>query len=383
MKNKPTIWLLSAYCSDSHAAWAKGLLEFFPDYNWHKLELPGRFFRWRIRGNPLSWLHSLPPQQPDLVLATSMVDLATLKGLHPRLANTPCVYYFHENQFAYPTSKQQHNSVDPQMVQLYGALAANQLVFNSEYNRKSFLNGVDQLLNKLPDEVPDNISALLEEKSSVVPVVIKPAVIKPAVIKPAVIKPAVIKPDAIKPALTNPVLKNINKNSEQVILWNHRWEYDKAPEVFADALIRLKQKNRQFKLMLLGDRAVKKPDALLKIEHQLSDNILINAKVPGEQYFNYLSQSDIVISSAIHEFQGLSMLEAVSAGATPLVPDDLCYKEQYAEMFRYPCGNSLALADKLNEWLTHGTPAAPDISYWHSDKLFQQWKDIISMAFQA
>ena len=137
-KPHPSIWLLSAYRSDSHAAWADWLVENFTEIHWHKLELPGRHFRWRIRGNPLSWLDKLPSEIPDLILATSMVDLATLKGLHPHLANIPCIYYFHENQFAYPTSDKQHDSVDPQMVQLYGALCANKLLFNSAYNRDSF-----------------------------------------------------------------------------------------------------------------------------------------------------------------------------------------------------------------------------------------------------
>jgi hypothetical protein len=147
-----TIWLLSAYRSDSHAYWADWLVNKFKDFQWHKVELPGRHFRWRIRGNPLSWLHKLPDNKPDLILATSMVDLATLKGLHPYLANTPCVYYFHENQFAYPVSKTQIDSVEPKMVQLYGALAADKVLFNSKYNRDTFLNGVEELLKKLPDE---------------------------------------------------------------------------------------------------------------------------------------------------------------------------------------------------------------------------------------
>jgi hypothetical protein len=152
--NKPTIWLLSAYRSASHGAWADWLVNTFDEYNWKVLELSGRHFRWRIRGNPLSWLHQLPDTPADLIIATSMVDLATLKGLHPPLAQIPCVYYFHENQFSYPASGQQHASIDPQMVQLYGALSAHICLFNSAYNRDSFLQGIDALLKKLPDETP-------------------------------------------------------------------------------------------------------------------------------------------------------------------------------------------------------------------------------------
>lgn len=344
---KPSIWLLSAYRSASHAAWADWLTGHFTHIQWHKLELPGRHFRWRIRGNPLSWLHQLPAEIPDLILATSMVDLATLKGLHPRLASTPCIYYFHENQFAYPTSKQQHDSVDPQMVQLYGALAADKIFFNSAYNRDSFLHGIDQLLNKLPDEVPDNITRQLKQKSEVLPLVI------------------------------NPVKTSTKKNSK-LILWNHRWEYDKAPQIFVDALIALNKQRNDFELALLGERANKKPEALAQLESQLADRIIVNQKVSKAEYRNILAQSSIVASTAIHEFQGLSVLEAVSAGASPLVPDDLCYREQYASNYRYKSGHLPSLIEKLNQYLD-SRPVAPDVSYWYSEALKEKWLEALML----
>jgi len=60
----------------------------------------------------------------------------------------------HENQFAYPASDGQHNSVDPQMVNLYSAIAAAAVLFNSDWNRRSFLDGVEQLFRRLPDGIP-------------------------------------------------------------------------------------------------------------------------------------------------------------------------------------------------------------------------------------
>lgn len=345
VQSKQTIWLLSAYRSQSHAAWADWLVNTFTHINWHTLELPGRHFRWRIRGNPLSWLHKLPQETPDLILTTSMVDLATLKGLHPRLANTPVIYYFHENQFAYPVSKQQHDSVDPQMVQLYGAIAANRLVFNSNYNRQSFLSGIDKLLSMLPDEVPGNITDDLRNKSQILPVAIKP-------------------------------IKNKQNKILNLILWNHRWEYDKAPEIFADALIKLNNRGIDFKLALLGERPNKTPPALLNIENNFPDKIIINQKVNKEEYQQYLSQSSIVVSTAIHEFQGLAILEAVSAGAVPLVPDDLCYPEQYADIYRYKANSSGALTEKLMCFL-NSTPIAPDVSHWYEAGLKSRWSNLL------
>ena len=173
MSSRPKAWLLSAYRSDSHAQWAGWLIDNQPNFDWQRRELPGRHFRWRIRGNPLSWLDELPSENPDLIVATSMVDLATLKGLHPRIAETPTIYYFHENQFAYPRSAKQVQSIDPQMVQLYGALAADRLLFNSDFNRSTFLAGVDALLRKFPDATPNGLSARLAAKSSICPVAVE------------------------------------------------------------------------------------------------------------------------------------------------------------------------------------------------------------------
>jgi len=341
-----SIWLLSAYRSDSHASWADWLVETFTQFQWHKLELPGRHFRWRIRGNPLSWLHALPKGIPDFILATSMVDISTIKGLHPRLANVPCIYYFHENQFSYPVSKHQVDSVEPKMVQLYGAIAADKLLFNSVYNRDSFLEGVGNLLNKFPDSIPDGIVDSLRVKCDVLPVAI------------------------------HPIEHNEIKN-KSLILWNHRWEYDKDPQVFCDALIKLSETCPDFQLALLGSRSKIKPDALLKIEDKFADKILVNNKVSKQDYKKYLGQSSIVVSTAIHEFQGLSVLEAISAGAIPVVPDALCYQEQYDELYRYEAGSSDALAEMLESYLKH-TPKLPDVSSWYSKNLVEEWDKVLS-----
>ena len=342
---KKSIWLLSAYRADSHAYWADWLPNVFREFQWFKLELPGRHFRWRIRGNVLSWLHRLPEEKPDLILATSMVDLSTLKGLHPRLADVPALYYFHENQFAYPVSKHQSESVEPMMVQLYGSLAADRLLFNSSYNRDSFLQGVEKLLNKLPDEIPDSVVETLKQKSSVLPVAV------------------------------TPIEEKVSKNNS-LILWNHRWEYDKKPQVFAEALQQLNKMNPAFELALLGHRAKTKPEALLKIEHHLADKIIVNEKVCRDDYRKYLAQSAIIVSTAIHEFQGLSVLEAVSAGAVPLVPDDLCYREQYADEYRYRPGDSKMLAEKLADCLL-ALPDVPDVTYWYSKELIDGWYKLL------
>lgn len=314
------ILLLSAYRSDSHASWANWLRQNLLA-DWRVLELPGRYFRWRIRGNPLSWLDELPVLldgwQPDRILATSMVDITTIKGLNPALASVPVSYYFHENQFAYPQGEGQHSSVDPLMVQLYGALAADECLFNSDYNRHTFLEGVDALLKKLPDCKPDSLAQRLTAKCSLLPVPVKPVA--------------------------------EGQKTAGLIVWNHRWEYDKKPELFLQLLQLLEQQQFDFSLALLGPRADKTPSALQAIRQQFSARIIADGMVSRAEYEQLLGRAQFVVSTAIHEFQGLSVQEAVTAGAIPVLPDDLCYREQYADLYRYQSGDMQAAAGRLLE----------------------------------
>jgi hypothetical protein len=82
------------------------------------------------------------------------VDLAALSGIVPALAPLPTLLYFHENQFDYRLSESAHASIEPEIVNLYSALATQQLVFNSDDNRRTFLSGARALLRKIPDAVP-------------------------------------------------------------------------------------------------------------------------------------------------------------------------------------------------------------------------------------
>jgi len=347
----PRWLLLSAYQSQSHAYWVAWLQRAFSDIDWRVLTLPGRHFRWRIRGNPLSWVDRLEAAAEgiDGVLATSMVDLATLRGLCPALCRVPNVYYFHENQFAYPVGANQNPSVEPQIVQLYGALAADRLVFNSGWNKHSFLDGVGTLLGRMPDAVPSGIQARLAPRCSVIPVPVDP------------IPPA---PDGTR--------------DRQLIVWNHRWEYDKAPDRFAEAMRALAGEGAAFRLALLGPRPARPPEALAALTRALGSRIIANGHVDRRQYESILARAGFAVSTTLHEFQGLGMLEAVSAGAIPVVPDALVYPEQYPEAYRYPAGDTDALVQRLDRWLSN-PPAPPAIDPWLAEAVTPAWRALLEL----
>lgn len=215
------ILILSGYDAASHRLWRENLMHLLPMHEWTSLSLPPRHFSWRLRGNALSFAYNQRESlsRPyDLLVATSMVDLSTLRGFIPALAKLPTLLYFHENQFAYPTRDAQRNNAETQLVPLYAALCADSLVFNSDYNRSTFLAGAKALLRRLPDHVPKGLAVQLEN-SHVLPVPVLPAALPTALSTAS-------SPVPVREA--NSVRQSAHATLE--VVWNHRWEYDKGPE---------------------------------------------------------------------------------------------------------------------------------------------------------
>ena len=50
-----------------------------------------------------------------------------------------------------------------------------------------------------------------------------------------------------------------NNQQTPIILWNHRWEYDKNPELFFALLKELKNNNYDFNLAVLGENFSQSP----------------------------------------------------------------------------------------------------------------------------
>ncbi|TBW59399.1 DUF3524 domain-containing protein [Marinobacter halodurans] len=303
---RPRVLLLSGYDAGSHRRWREQLVASQPAFEWQVLTLPPRYFRWRIRGNALSWLDEpLLAEHWDLVVATSMVDVTGLRAFHRHLATVPVLLYMHENQFAYPDSGDQHASVDHQMVNLYSALSADWVAFNSDWNRTSFLTGIRNLLARLPDAVPEGVAERIDGKSEVLPV---------------------------------PIGDHLFAGEERAIdrhcphlLWNHRWEYDKGPDRLFALLEQLVARGQDFRLSVVGEQFRRQPEAFAAIRERYAEHLVHWGYLAQRQdYDNLLRQADVVISTALHDFQGLSMLEAIAAGCLALAPERLAYPEYIA-----------------------------------------------------
>ena len=337
---------LSAYDADSHRRWRLGLQAALgEDLDWTHLTLPPRHFAWRARGNALTW--AMGPEREvlerdwDVVLATSTVDLSALRGLVPRLGRAHTIVYFHENQFAYPMRGQAaRNALHLQLHDVYTALAADRVLFNSRHNLDTMLDGARALLGKLPDGVPPGVVDAIAARSRTVPVGIDDGLSAPSVRAPGPLR----------------------------LVWNHRWEYDKAPEAFVRACELLVERGVGVEVAILGRRFRTIPDALARAEQTLSGVLTAYGWTERRaDYVEALRRADVVVSTAIHEFQGLAVLEAMACGCRAVTPDRLAYREYVPEACRYAStpddaeAEARALAGALEARVWEGSPS-PDVS---------------------
>ena len=272
------------------------------------LGLPDKFWRWRTRHAAIYFadkLNSFPEKELDfdLIFCSSMLNLPEFRGLAPKvLRNLTALVYFHENQLVYPIHDAAQRDQDTILVNFKSALAAEQVWFNSAYNRDTFLDQLPEFFERMPDNKPLEAIESIRQKSKIFP-----------------------------PGIEAPKKQNIKTNSPRHILWAARWEADKNPQDFFHALRLLKKHKIDFKLSVIGEKASRVPKSFTKAENEFAEQIVHWGYADSrEKYLEILAEADIIVSTAIHEFFGISVVEAIAAGAYPLLPERLAYPEVLA-----------------------------------------------------
>lgn len=309
------ILLLEPFFTGSHASWANGL-KAVSQYEVQILSLKGNFWKWRMHGGAVTLAHQFLKTdiQPDLILATDMLDITTFLALtRRRTADIPIVLYMHENQITYPwspTDKDKSLERDRHygFINYTSALAADKMFFNSYYHLHSFFEALPQFLKAFPDHQELSSVETIRKKSQVLPLGL----------------------NLQRFDTHQPTHKSIHK--PPLILWNHRWEYDKGPEIFFKTLFQLKEEGLEFELAVLGQHYGKIPAIFKEAKSILKDRIVHWGYVKDFQtYAKWLWEADIVPVTSIHDFFGISLVEALYCQNFPLLPYRLAYPEHVPE----------------------------------------------------
>lgn len=321
------ILILEPYYGGSHKHFLEGLQQYviadyllftLPARKWKmRMQLSAPWFVEQIKKLPVGDRHF------DSVLCSTFVDVAVLRSLLVGIdgwnRDAGLFTYFHENQFVYPQRFDQPIQHQFTSINFHSALASDGIAFNSVYNRDSFLSGCGKKLKAASDM---KFPGIIEELTG-----------KSRILYPGIEFSEIDKIEW-KTATDIPV-----------IVWNHRWEHDKNPDSFFLALELLEQRGVEFRLMVLGQSFNKSPACFAQAEKKFKDKILHFGFVPSyQEYIELLSQGDIVVSTSLHEFYGISIIEAVRAGCLPVLPNRLSYPELFDKKFLY---NDPTLAKRL------------------------------------
>ncbi len=300
------ILALEPYYGGSHKAFLDG----YREHSRHSVELltlPPRKWKWRMRGAALTMGELIEEKRGrfDALLASDYVDLAGLVGTRPdALQGVPRVAYFHENQITYPLPAEDQRDYQFGFTNITTCLAADRVLFNSQYHLDSFLKGVDRLLGRMPDHVPEWAAQRIRQRAEVVPVGVDLAAI-----------------DANRDRAIRP-------DGPLTILWNHRWEYDKGAQTFFELMMELQDEGHEFLLAVTGQEFRTVPPVFDEARERLGARLRNFGYVESRaDYCKLLLESDVIVSTAMHEFFGIAVVEAVHAGCVPLLPNGLSYPE--------------------------------------------------------
>lgn len=286
----------------------KVFLEGYQRFSQHEIEilgLPARKWKWRMRGAALHFAEVLRGRVSDydLIFASDFLSLADLVALLPtELADVPKVVYFHENQLTYPYREEAERDYQFAFTNVTTCLTADRALFNSHFHRESFLNALGPFLRKMPDFRPRSVVDAIARKASVLYFGLDLKGLREA----------------------GPQ----ERNGPPTVLWNHRWEYDKNPEEFFGVMTSLAQDGEDFRVAIVGEHFKQYPKVFDDAKLSLGDRIVqFGYLATKEDYYRLLHTCDVSVSTAIHEFFGVSVLEAIAAGCSPLLPNRLTYPE--------------------------------------------------------
>jgi glycosyltransferase involved in cell wall biosynthesis len=314
---------IETYCIGSHSLFAKGLSA-HSSHHIDIVEMPGENWRWRMLGAALYIVDNIPSlDQYDGIIVTDLFNLADFKALVGSKC-PPVLVYFHENQMTYPQPPGDKGVFQLGIINITTALAADMVVFNSKMHKDAFLDAVPKFLKRGRDFRPEGVAEKIRNKTKV-----------------------------LYPGITMQLSNDVNvkrQTDPPLIVWNHRWGFDKNHEMFFSVIEELNHRKFDFRLALMGENFGKIPEEFKKAQKQFKDKIVQFGYVPlRKEYEKWLKRGAVVISTAKQENFGISVIEAMIMGCVPLMPHRLSYPEILPEPFHehFLYKNGYDLVEKL------------------------------------
>ena len=166
------ILALEPYYGGSHKAFLDGWSS-RSRHEWTVLKLAGYKWKWRMRHSAITFAEEVKRRAGDgeswdLIFCSDMLNLAEFLGLSPAaVGGLPSVVYFHENQLTYPVRFENERDYQFAITNMTTALAGKSVWFNSTFHKDSFLEALEEFLQRMPDYQPVESVELIRGKAIV------------------------------------------------------------------------------------------------------------------------------------------------------------------------------------------------------------------------
>lgn len=313
----PRIIFIEPFYGGSHKQLIDTITEGLHPREYVIFSMPAKKWHWRARTSAIYFSQVISTSHNfTRLFCSSVLNLAELIGMRPDLQKCHKIVYFHENQLIYPVQEVKERDCQYGLNQIMTCLAADEILFNSTFNRSSFLDNVTPFLNLQPDCKMKTVVEMIKPKCQVLYFPIR------------------------FHAMPKEIPNSQNSNCLHLI-WPHRWEHDKNPKLLVEVLMELNKRQVDFVVTICGETYKKVPECFEGLREKLGSKLINFGYLKKDQYINAIVSGDIVISTAGHEFYGVAMLEATYCGCMPIAPNKLVYPEMYPPENLYNTSNQL------------------------------------------
>ena len=345
------VLFLNPFHGGSHAAFAEGWAK-HSRHTFTIVSMPARFWKWRMRGAALHFARKVAnPGAFQALVVTDLMSLSDLKALWGADA-PPALLYFHENQLSYPLPPGETIDYQFGFTDITSALAARRVLFNSRFQHDAFFASLPGFIRMMPEFNPTWVVEAIRARAGV----LHPGIDLPAG-PPEPGMPVPGAPDGRAPDAPG-------KGSEPpLVIWNHRWEFDKNPGAFFAALDAVRARGLEFRLALLGENFQVVPKEFIAAKERYGARLVQYGFVASrDAYLDWLRRGSVVVSTADQENFGMSIVEAARLGCWPLLPRRLSYPEVIPPEFHADClyDDERDLVERLAARLAPGGAAPPD-----------------------
>ncbi len=344
---------IEPFFGGSHRDFAQGLAA-HSSCHIDVVHLPARFWKWRMRGAALHFFRNIESLSPyNGIITNGLMSLSDFTALWSG-RRPPTLVYFHETQLNYPLPPGEQMDVQFGFTDITTALCADRVLFNSRSHFDRFFEALPGFISRMPEFKPHWVADAIRRKSGVLHPGCDFAAAPP---RPLPLPPG-----------------------PPIVVWNHRWEYDKDPEAFFSALNRVDGMGIDFRLVIMGENYQAAPRAFVDALDRFGDKVLQYGYVTDKStYFDWLKKGCIAVSTALQENFGIAMVEAMRFGCLPLLPRRLAYPEVLPKEFHadFLYRDESELVEKLASMLrtprrfVHHRPVLADMMARHA------WPEVI------